>query len=166
MDLSYEETIRRIDEYEKNDPTNYKYCREKKYPHYIDLYKGENQIIVSPLITSIGWYSTPMAWYRTITDMQNPNLIGEMILQAFAHIENSPVDARTKAEREEDSFMKHAVSFKSYRAFNRNYILCCVILHEDGTYIVSQTEKLKGNKGYGGTDESLIHLEPTASAEK
>ena len=158
MDLSYEETMRRIEEYEKNDFTNYKYCKEKKYPWHIHIYKGENQIIVSPLITSIGWYSVEMAWYRQITDVQNPQLIGEVILEAFEHIRISPVDARTQKERDEDSFIKSVVSYKTYKSFNRNYLLCGVILYEDGHITISQTKRLNNNNGYGGDDNTLIIL--------
>ena len=167
MELSYEETMRRIDEYEKENARkglNRKLCRKVSFPYHIHLYKGEKQIIIVPLTTCIGWFLDEMAWYRQITDLSNAQLIGQTVLEAFEHIAKSPVDARTVAESEEDSFMKHAVSYKSYKAFNKNYLLCGVILYEDGKYIVSQTRKLEGNKGYGGTDDTLIHLDSSATA--
>jgi len=168
MDLTYEETMRRIDECEKRyveKGLKRTFCREIKYPYHVHLYYGENQIVVVPLTTAIGWYSVEMAWYRQITDLQNAKLIGETVLEAFEHIKNSPVDARTAQERSDDSFMAHTVSYKSYTAFNRNYLLCGVILHEDGRIVVSQTRKLDNNKGYGGDDNTLIHLNNSSSVE-
>ena len=53
MELSYEETMRRIDEYEKeyaDEGLNHKLCRKVSFPYHVDLYKGENQIIIVPLI--------------------------------------------------------------------------------------------------------------------
>ena len=168
MDLTYEETMRRIDdremEYAKKGLKR-TFCRVIKYPYHVHLYYGESQIIVVPLTTAIGWFSVEMAWYCQITDLQNAKLIGETIFEAFEHIKNSPVDARTAQERCDDSFMKHAVSYKSYTAFNRNYLLCGVILHEDGRIVVSQTRKLDNNKGYGGDDNTLIHLNNSPSVE-
>ena len=168
MDLTYEETMRRIDEREKEyaeKGLKRTFCREVKYPYHVHLYYGERQIVVVPLTTAIGWFSVEMAWYRQITDLQNAKLIGKTIFEAFEHIKNSPVDARTEHERSDDSFMKHAVSYKSYTAFNRNYLLCGVILYEDGRIVVSQTRKLDNNKGYGGDDNTLIHLNNSPSDE-
>ncbi|MBR4305853.1 MAG: hypothetical protein IKT78_03310, partial [Ruminiclostridium sp.] len=165
MELSYEETMRRIDKYEKDYADKglvRKLCRKVSFPYHVHLYKGENQIIIVPLITTIGFVETDMAWYRQIRELNNALLIGETVLEALEHIKISPVDARTRYEREEDSFMKHAVSYKS---FNKNYLLCGVILYEDGNIIVSQTRKLENNNGYGGNDETLIHLGVTLSAE-
>ena len=167
MELSYEETMRRIDKYEKeyaDEGLNHKLCRKVSFPYYVDLYKGENQIIIVPLITSIGFVETAMAWYRQVKELNNAQLIGQTVLEALEHIGKSPVDARTRYERAEDSFMKHAVSYKSYKAFNKNYLLCGIIMYEDGKYVVSQTRKLEGNKGYGGLDASLIHLDSSATA--
>lgn len=168
MELSYEETMRRIDEYEKeyaDEGLNHKLCRKVSFPYHVDLYKGENQIIIVPLITSIGFVETAMAWYRQVKELNNAQLIGQIVLEALEHIGKSPVDARTRYERAEDSFMKHAVSYKSYKAFNKNYLLCGVILYEDGNIIVSQTRKLENNNGYGGNDETLIYLGATSSAK-
>ena len=168
MELSYEETMRRIDEYEKEFSDiglERKLCRKVSFPYHVDLYKGENQIIIVPLITSIGFVETAMAWYRQVKELNNAQLIGQIVLEALEHIRKSPVDARTRYERAEDSFMKHAVSYKSYKSFNKNYLLCGVILYEDGNIIVSQTRKLENNNGYGGNDETLIYLGATSSAE-
>ncbi len=169
MDLSYEETMKRIQEFEaeeKRRGTNHQCCKEVKYPYHVDIYKGEGKIIIVPLITSAGWYSTEMAWHRQITDLENAELIGKIALEALKHIGNSPVDARTKQEREDDSIWKNASTYKSYKSFNKNYILCGVILYEDGKIIISPTEKLDGNKGYGGNDEGLVYLSINNSPEE
>ncbi len=136
MDLNYEETMRRINEYESNDPLNYKYCREIQYPYRIHVYSGEEQIIIVPLTTAIGWYSVEMAWHRCITDMMNVDLIGKTILEAFKYIKESPVDARTAEERAADSYLNCVTSCKSYKAFEKKYLFCTVICYEDGRYLI------------------------------
>ena len=136
MYISLEETFFRIEEYEKDDPTGYIYCREKKSPFQVHIYKGENQIIVVPVITTIGWYSTEMAWHRQITDVRNEKLIGETVEAAIEHIQGSPVDARTRKEREEDNFRPKITKYKSQKAFDKNYLWCAVIYHEDGSYAI------------------------------
>lgn len=55
MELSYEETMRRIDEYQKND-TRYIYCKEKAFPWMVEVFKGEHQLIVVPYITILLWH--------------------------------------------------------------------------------------------------------------
>ncbi len=165
MDLTHEETLRRIEEKEKNNILHRKYCKEKKYPYRISLYKGEGQIIVAPSITSIGWLYTEMAWHRKILDVQNSGIIGEIVLEALEKIRISPVDARTAQEREVDSVMVVDTSCKTYKEFNKAYLRCAAIYYEDGTWIISQTRRLAGNKGYGGDDSTLIYLPTTASAE-
>lgn len=106
-----------------------------------------------------------MAWYRQLSEIHNAKLIGETVSEAFEHIKNSPVDARTRKERDDDSFFKHAISHKTYRSFNKNYLLCGVILNEDGSMLVSQTRKLDNNNGYGGDDSTLIHLDSNSSSD-
>lgn len=169
MDLTYEETMQRIKEYEdveRKKGTNYKFCKEVRFPYRLDVYKGENKIIIVPLITSVAWYSTNMAWYKQITDTNNSELIGNMVLEALEHIRHSCVDARTPKERDADSFIKKATSCKSYKTFNKKYLLCCIILNEDGTLIVSKTDRLEGNEGYGGTNEDLIFLNLSSSSDE
>ena len=169
MDLSYEETLQRLKEYEAEEKkigTNYQFCKEVKYPYDVDLYKGENQIIVVPTITTIGWYSTNMAWHKIIKDTNNELFIGNTVLEALEHIGKSPVDARTRKERDDDSIWKNASTYKSYKSFNKNYILFGVILYEDGKIIISPTEKLDGNKGYGGNDDGRIFLNIDNSPEE
>lgn len=169
LDLSYEETIRRItqreEEYAKKGLKR-SLWREVTYPYDVDLYKGENQIIVVPTITTTGGFSVAMAWHRQITDLENAELIGITILEALEHIKKSPVDARTEKEREDDSIWKNASTYKSYKSFNKNYILCGVILDKDGKITISPTEKLDDNKGYGGNDEGCVYLNINDSPEE
>ncbi len=169
MDLSYEETIRRLKEYEleeKKRGTNYQFCTNVKYPYYIDIYKGEGQLIVVPLITNIAWQSTQMAWHKIISNTNDSILIGNYIFEAFALIKNRWVDARTVQECKDDSIIKNATKCKSYKSFNKKYLLCGVILEEDGKITISPTEKLDGNKGYGGNDEGLVYLTNNTSPEE
>lgn len=166
MDLTHEETLRRIDDIEKNDVLHRKVCREKKYPYRISLYKGQGQIIVVPSITGIGWSYVEMAWHRKVSDVRNNLILGETLLEALEQIRVSPVDARTAKERECDSIIVTATTCKTYKEFNKAYLRCGAICYEDGTWVISQTRRLAGNKGYGGDDSTLIHLPSTVTTEE
>jgi len=166
MDLTYEETMRRIDELERNDVLHRQLCRTKKYPYRISLYKGEGQILVVPTVTGIGWNYVEMAWYRKILEVQNAHVLGEALLEALEQIRISPVDARTEKERENDSVIANATSCKNYKEFNKTYLRCGVVYYEDGTFVISQTRRLAGNKGYGGEDSTLIYLPSHTTAEE
>lgn len=166
MDLTHEETLRRIDEIEKNDVLHRKVCREKKYPYRISLYKGQGQIIVVPSITGIGWSYVEMAWHRKVLDVRNNLILGETLLEALEQIRVSPVDARTAKERECDSIIVTATTCKAYKEFNKAYLRCGAICYEDGTWVISQTRRLSGNKGYGGDDSTLIYLPSTVTTEE
>lgn len=180
MELSYEETMRRIAEYEKNDLTGYmemlkemkfsyeeimrriakyekkelshKYCKENTFPWSVGVFKGEHRLFVVPYITTIGYYGTFMAWYRKLNDTESPEVIGEAILDAFEHIRISPVDARTRAERDEDLFYLKETKCKSYRAFNKKYMHCGINMNEQGIYSVSALISSDDNQGYGRID--------------
>ncbi len=152
MELSYEETMQRIAEYEKNDPMEHKYCKEKTFPWLLDVFKGEHRLFVVPSITTIGYYYTWMAWYRKLNDTESPEVIGEAILDAFEQIRISPVDARTRTERKEDSFYLKETKCKSYRAFNKKYICCGINMNEQGIYSVSTSIASIDNQGYRDID--------------
>ena len=169
MDLSYEETMKRIQELEaeeKKRGTNFQFCKEVKYPYHVEIYKGEEHIIIVPLITSAGWTSTPMAWHKIINNCNNSIYIGGTIIEALNYIKSRWVDVRFDYEQKEDSIITKATSCKSYKSFNKKYLLCGVILYEDGKIIISPTEKLDGNNGYGGTDEGLVYLSINNSPEE
>lgn len=152
MELSYEETMQRIAEYEKNAPLGHIYCKEKTFPWFVSVFKGEHQLIVVPSITTIGYYSTWMAQYRILNNNESPGAVGKSILDAFEYIRISPVDARTRAERNEDLFYLKATKCKSYRAFNKKYLNCRIDMNEQGIYTVSALISAGDNQGYGGID--------------
>lgn len=152
MELSYEETMQRIAKYEKDNPLGHIYCKEKTFPWLIDVFKGEHQLFVVPYITTIGYYYTSMAWYRKLNDTESPEVIGEAIWDAFEHIRISPVDARTRAERDEDLFYLKETKCKSRRAFNKKYICCGISMNEQGIYSVSTSIVSDDNQGYRDID--------------
>ncbi len=147
MELSYKETMQRIAKYEKE--LGGEFCKEKKFPWFINVFKGEHQLLVVPYISTIGYYYTSMAWYRKLSDTESPDVIGEAVLDAFEHIRISPVDARTPAERKEDSFNLRETKCKTSKAFIKKYMLCGVeIKNEHGEYFVSTSTNSVDNQGY------------------
>ena len=162
MELSYEETMQRIAEFEKNERNKYiegvkaygfdeerflyeiekydkkfKYqcCRENHFPWSVNVFKGEHQMIVVPYVISMFWYGTAMARYRILNENESPEIIGKAILDSFEHISRSPVDARTPAERAEDSYWKET-KCKTYRAFAKKYMRVAIREDEQGIYSV------------------------------
>lgn len=159
MDLSYEETMRRI--------AKWGGCKEKHFTWDVSVFKGESQIIVVPKITTVGYYSTYMAWHLVLSEPVSSKAIGEAVTEALEHIRISPVDARTEQERKEDFFWFKATKCRSYRSFNRKYLLCGVYMQEEGNYIVSPCESIGSNQGYGNISSDFrTALPKTASAEE
>lgn len=131
----------------------------------VEVFKGEHQLIVVPYITTIGYYYTSMAWYRTLDDSVSPDAIGKAVLDAFEHIRISPVDARTRAERNEDRFYLKETKCKSYKAFNKKYICSGVDMDEHGMYSVSTSVNSFDNNGYCDIEgDKPVTLSNTASA--
>ncbi len=162
MDLSYEETMRRIAQYEKEDP-DWKCCKEKDMPYDVHVYQGENQMIVVPSIKSIGWYYVEMAWLRQIFEVGNAQVVGSTVMEALSYIEKSPVDARTAEERKADSKLRKATTCKTYQSFYRKYLLVKVHYCEDGTYVISPTKRAEKG-GYIGSGGEKRVLAETATA--
>lgn len=104
MDISYEEAMRRIDEYEKKN-VGYKCCRETGFPYNIELYRGEGQILVVPFVKCIFWYGRALALYCSLNDSENALNIGKTITEAFDYLKRCPVDTRTAEELIADSFI-------------------------------------------------------------
>lgn len=180
MDLSYEEAMRRIDEYEKADlnryiegikacgfdhektmqkieiyekKNRYRCCRETSFPFDIDLYRGEGKIIVVPVTKSMFWYRCALAAYCCLNDTENAIDIGKTVSEAFDYLKKSPVDTRTMEECAADNYIVNHTTCKTFKQFAKKYSLCSAILNEDGTYIITATERLKNYNGYGGLDD-------------
>ncbi|MCH5348142.1 MAG: hypothetical protein J1E40_02360 [Oscillospiraceae bacterium] len=168
MNISYEEAMRRIDEFEKEDHVAFKKCcRETSFPYDMDLYRGENQILVEPIIKSMFWRRRGLGLYRILPESETALNIGKTVLEVFDYLLKSPVDTRTMEECKEDSYMLTSTSCKNFKTFAKRYSLCGVILYEDGSYIVSPTERLKNYNGYGGaSEEECFKLPKEATAEE
>lgn len=138
MELSYEETMRRIEEYERTNVPYYKCCREKSKECYVDVYKGEKQIIIVPYITTIGYFLSSMGWHRNYPENVSYEILGKTVIEAVEHIKISPVDARTQAEHEESSYLKYT-RCKSYASFDREYLHCRIKVEDDGKYVIVGT---------------------------
>ena len=150
MELSYEETMRRIDEYEKKK-VGYKCCRETGFPYNIEIYRGEEQILVVPFVKCMFWYGRALALYCSLNDSENALNIGKNITEAFDYLKRCPVDTRTAEELKADNFITNNTICKTYEKFIKKYSMCFAVLNEDGTYIISASER--DNKGYGGLDD-------------
>lgn len=180
MNISYEEAMRRIDEYEKADlnryiegikacgfdhektmqkieiyekKLRYRCCRETSFPFDIYLYRGEGKIIVVPVTKSMFWYRCELAAYCCLNDTENAIDIGKTVSEVFDYLKKSPVDTRTVEECAADDYIQKYTTCKTFKSFAKKYSLCLAILNEDGTYIISASERLKNYNGYGGLDD-------------
>ncbi len=177
MNISYEEAMRRIDEYEKKElhkyieglkaydfdyertmyeienykKKRYKCCRETSFPYDIHLYRGEGQILVVPLARCMFWLRRELALYCRLNDSENAINIGKTIIEVFDYLKRCPVDTRTAEECKADSYLMNNTICKTYEKFIKKYSLCFAVLNEDGTYIISASER--DNKGYCGLDD-------------
>ena len=82
MNITYEEAMRRIDEYEQYDK-GYKCCRETRFPRDIDLYSGEGQILVVPLTQSMFWYRRYLGVYCSLNDSESAVNIGMKVYKSM-----------------------------------------------------------------------------------
>ncbi len=180
MEISYEEAMRRIDEYEKDElnryieglkaygfdyertiyeidkyekKLKYKCCRETRFPFDIYLYRGEGKIIVVPVTKSMFWHRRELTAYCCLNDSENAINIGKIVSEVFDYLKKSPVDTRTMEECAADSYIVNYTTCKTYKSFVKKYSLCFAILYEDGTYTISASERLKNYRGYGGLDD-------------
>ena len=160
MDLTYEETMRRIEEEERTDILGRKLPREKSMPYHVDVYQGEGQLIIVPLIDAVNGLITPMARFWTMTDLINAQQVGDIISEAFAYINARPIDARTRAEKDADSVMMNATTCKSYNAFCKKYMMCTVVYRENGSYAVTSTF----NHGQLNSEYEVVELPLGTSA--
>ncbi|MBS1405200.1 MAG: hypothetical protein HPZ99_09225 [Oscillospiraceae bacterium] len=83
MNITYEEAMRRIDEYEKYDTRGYKCCRETRFPFDIYLYRGEGQILVVPLTQSMFWYRRYLGVYCSLNDSESAVNIGMKVYKSM-----------------------------------------------------------------------------------
>jgi len=164
MDLTYEETMRRIEEEERTDILGRKCCREKRMPYHIHVYQGENQMLIVPLITAASGLSVEMARYWQIYDLKNEHIIGNAIFEALAYIKSRPVDARNAKERKEDAVMRRASKCKDYKSFYKKYLYAILTYQEDGTYLVSPDGHNETNYVYDRR-EHRVHLPANITAE-
>ena len=162
MDLGYERTMYQIQKHEKE--LEHKYCTEKPFSWSVSVFKGEHQMIVVPYITTIFWYMTAMARYHILDENESAEIIGQAILDSFEHISKSPVDARTPAERDEDSYMKET-KCNTYKAFNKKYMCVDVNMREQREYSVSAAINSFDNNGYCDIEGvKSVNFPNTASA--
>ena len=133
MDLSYEETMRRIEEYDRTSLIGYICCREQTYPYTVDIYRYKGQIVINPMVTCIGYYQISSAYYEELNSDIDPLSFGEAIKRAFDYIRSRPADARTRKECADDYFIKKVSSANSHSAFIRKYTGASIMLREDGS---------------------------------
>lgn len=133
----------------------------QKYPYDVRVFKGENRILVIPIINHKGGFGVASDWYNIITDVQDYLKIGEGILSAMEIIETSPLS--TKGEKERDTWKKGS-KYRSYRLFTMNNNSTAVKKHSNGDYEIYSTKKGLKYGGYFGSIKKL-YLSSTANAE-
>lgn len=137
----------------------------QRYPLSLRIYKGENRILIVPMISHIGGYSICSDWFINIEKIEEPIHIGKAVLESFEFIKNSPISKLTPKELEINEAWKRNSQYKSWKAFWKNNYLTSVGLYEDGHF---EVYSLKNSEtAIGRYDESIkdILLLPEASVE-
>ncbi len=150
MDLGYEKTMHQIKLHK--EALERRYCTETKFPRDINIYRGEGQILVVPLTQSMFWLRCELGLYCSLNDSESAVNIGKTLMEVFDYLNRCPVDTRTMEECAADSYIVNYTTCKTYKSFCKKYSSCYAGLNEDGTYIITPTERLENYKGYGGVD--------------
>ena len=104
----------------------------QRYPLSLRIYKGENRILIIPMISHIGGYSICSEWFINIDKVEEPMHIGKAVLASFEFIKNSPVSKLTPKELCINEAWKKNSKYKSWKAFWNNNYLTSAGLYEDG----------------------------------
>lgn len=127
-----------------------------KHQFTLSLYKGENRILVIPIIDHIGGYSISSDWFINIKDF-NEKTIGNSILEAFNYMFNVSPSILSPKERNEKCAWRKNTKYKTWNTFWQNNYYANVEQFEDGHYEIFSIKKSKTQKGgYEGIEKKII----------
>lgn len=138
----------------------------QRFPLSLSIYKGEERILIVPVINHMGGYSIYSSWFIKIENVDDYSNIGESVFKAVDFVKNSPISRLTPKERDLEAAWKKNSKYKSWISFWKNSNHAIFNLYEDrhySVYSVKRSDELKG--GYGGCIK-IIDLPSTAIAEE
>lgn len=136
------------------------------WPLLIQIFKGENRILIIPVIDHIAGYSVDSEWYVRIEEMEDYLTIGRSIFSAVDVIKKSPCSTLTRKEREKVSALKKNSKYKSWISFWKNNLSASVEFFEDGHYRIYSLKKSKTKQGIYDECVKEIHLLEDAKEEE
>lgn len=139
---------------------------DQRYPWNVSIYKGENRILINPMVRHIGSYSIGSEFFFYIKDMENAEEIGNSILKAVKFIKESPISTSTAKEQNENAVWKKNSKYKSWVSFWKNNYCADFSVYENGEYRLNLTERMLEHKGVYNGSIRMIFLSPTATAKE
>ena len=114
----------------------------------IDIYKGENRLLIIPYVRHIAGFSVHSDWFKIINQVNNYKELGNSIFEAIRIIKESPLANNTPKEREANPTWKKASKYKGWKSFWKNNIYSYCELYETGeinVYVLERNEEQKGS---------------------
>ena len=117
------------------------------YPLLINIYKGENRILIIPVIRHEIGFSVDSDWYAKICNTDDVDEIGNGVINAVNLIKESPLSTiDLKAQENLWSWKKNS-KYKSWVSFWKHNDCTRVRVFEEGYYKIYSLSKSKGTKG-------------------
>lgn len=119
------------------------------FPLNIHIYKGENRILIIPIISHEGGFSELSHNTFVIDDTSDCKVVGSTVINTINFIKNSPCSTSTSYEREKNPVWKENSKYNSEISFWRNNLATRIQFFEDGHYqIYSMKRSDKYNLRY------------------
>lgn len=130
----------------------------------MQIYKGEGQMIVVPLIKHIGGYSVHSADIEIIKVDEAVNKLGACIDRCIRTIKNSEVSTMTSKEQEEYAVWHRATKCKGYKKFCQNYNMCSIIKENGNINVYSSNKGIEFGRWcyFGAIKDIYLPLNATA----
>ena len=137
----------------------------QRYPFCLRIYKGEDRILIIPVINHIGGYSVCSEEFINIDNIGDYLGIGNSMLKAIEYIKMSPLSELTPKERELNAVWRKNSKYKSWNSFWKNNLYARVGLYQEGIYKICSLKKSGTKKGTYDEYLKEIYLSENASAE-
>ena len=138
----------------------------QKYPWLVSIYKGEDRILIIPIINNIGGYRVESGSFIRIENEDDIYDVGNGVLEAIDIIKNSPLSCLTQKERDLGAAWKKNSRYKSWLSFWKNNNHATIKLHADKHYVIYSAKRSEQSKGGYGACIKMIDLPPTATARE